>query len=419
MGDGSGQLAHLYRFLDNTVGVDDTPAPDDRALEVIFYPERRVRLWRWRETIGQRPTVTLLAATGVVAFLSGLAKVSSGTALSTALPLGLSAAALQLATFALVMLAILLGLVAVGLYREYRVAWWTGVVVLVAIGVVTAVTLAPFDLVTIGLLIGALFALLVTRAQFRRPVGLTNIQLAALSSAVGVLAYGVVGTWALRAQFVGLETLADAVYYVVVTIATVGYGDITPITLTARWFSLSVILLGVGAFTASIGSFVSPLIESRMSSAIGTMTPSQLAYLEDHIVVLGRGDMTAPLVEQLAAATEVVVVTPATEGGHIRETDGVTHVDADPTDEQVLAGLDLDDVRAVIVGSHDDAMDVLIILSVRNVAPAVPITAIANDARFVSKLEAVGADEVLDLWSMAGSLIGEAVLDAAEDADAG
>ena len=64
-------------------------------------------------------------------------------------------------------------------------------------------------------------------------------------------------------------------------------------------------------------------------------------------------------------------------------------------------------------------MDVLIILSVRNVAPAVPITAIANDARFVSKLEAVGADEVLDLWSMAGSLIGEAVLESAEDADAG
>jgi voltage-gated potassium channel len=156
-----------------------------------------------------------------------------------------------------------------------------------------------------------------------------------------------------------------------------------------------------------------------MSSAIGTMTPSQLAYLEDHIVVLGRGDMTAPLVEQLAAATDVVVVTPKTEGGHIRETDGVTHIDADPTDEQLLAGLDLDDVRAVIVGSHDDAMDVLIILSVRNVAPTVPITAIANDARFVSKLEAVGADEVLDLWSMAGSLIGEAVLDAAEDADGG
>jgi voltage-gated potassium channel len=363
--------------------------------------------------------VTLLAATGVIAFLSGLAKVSSGTAVSAAPSLGLSPAAVQLATFALVMLAILLGLVAVGLYREYRVAWWTGVVVLVAIGGVTVVTLAPFDLVTIGLLIGALFALLVTRRQFRRPVGLTNIQLAALSSAVGVLAYGVVGTWALREEFIGLETLADAVYYVIVTIATVGYGDITPATLTARWFSLSVILLGVGAFTASIGSFVSPLIESRMSSAIGTMTPSQLAYLEDHIVVLGRGDMTAPLVEQLAAATEVVVVTPTTEGGHIRETDGVTHIDADPTDEQVLAGLDLDDVRAVIVGSHDDAMDVLIILSVRNVAPAVPITAIANDARFVSKLEAVGADEVLDLWSMAGSLIGEAVLESAEDADAG
>ena len=397
--------------------VDSRGESEARPVERVFYPADRIPFVEWRELSGAKPTVALVAAVTVLAFVTGLSNLSQSQ-LVVAGPLGWVPGAGTFVRFFGVLLAFPLALVTCGLSRRRRVAW------LAALGLVPLLALFPFFTgqtteIPLFLLVLATVPLLVAnRGEFDTALALSSLQIASLTSILGVVLYGTVGAYGLREQFFELDGWGDAFYYVIVTIATVGYGDITPRTAEAELFSLSVILLGTGAFTVAVGALIGPAIESRMASAFGTMTPSELALLEDHVVVLGYGDVTESFLDQVADGTDLVVVTTDTDAAARLSDAGIEVLTADPTDESALADARLDAARGVAVAGDDDATNVLAVLATRNVNPDVRIVAVANGDTHVDKLDAVGADAVIDLRSIGGRLLGATVLDSesAEDA---
>jgi voltage-gated potassium channel len=290
------------------------------------------------------------------------------------------------------------------------VAWYGTVAVLPGLALLPLVTFRTTDIPMLVLVLVTVPLLVWNRRQFDQSLDLSPLQIAALSSIGGVGVYGTVGSFALRGQFEGLQTWPDAVYYVIVTIATVGYGDITPVTAQARWFSLSVIVFGTGAFTAGVGSLVVPAIESRMAAAVGNMTASELTLLEDHVLVLGHGDLTESLLDELAADVDVVVVTRDTDVATALEDEAVNVLTDDPTDESALRAAQIGAARGVVVGTRDDARDVLAVLAARKANPDVRIVAAANERKHFDKLQAVGADEVISPTAIGGRILGRSVL---------
>ncbi|QAU13987.1 potassium channel protein [Halorubrum sp. BOL3-1] len=391
---------------------DSSGGPVQRAIKEIFYPAERISLVEWREFSGAKSTVSLTAVLTLVSFVTGLSNLSRSSVtlagpLADLLPTPL---AVLLARFGGVLFAFVLGFLAVGLQRRKRVAWLVAAVVVPALAVLPLTTLRPTD-VPLLVLIGVTFPLhLRNRDQFQQSFDLSPLQIASLSAIFGVVVYGTVGSYGLRDDFTGISTWGDALYYVVVTIATVGYGDITPTTGISKWFSLSVILFGTGAFTVAVGALIGPAIESRMAAAFGNMTASELTLLEDHVVVLGYGDVTESLLEELDTETELVVITPDQEIASRLNTEGVNVLTDDPTDESVLRDARIDAARGVVVGSDDDARDVLAVLATRNVNPDVRIVAAANEAQNVEKLESVGADDTINPLEIGGRLLGRSVL---------
>lgn len=413
-----GRVSYLASDLstqsDNTDAVSDSASgPVERAIEEIFYPADRIPFVEWRAFSGARTTVVLTGTLTLLAFVTGLSNLSQAAValegpLAGVLPSGAGKPFVQ---FGGVLFAFVLGLVTVGLQRRKRVAWLVAVVVLPALAALPLMTLQPTELPLL-LVVAVTFPLLVwNREQFAQSFDLSPLQIAALSAIVGVLLYGTVGAYGLREDFTAIDTWGDAFYYVIVTIATVGYGDITPTSSVAKWFSLSVILFGTGAFTVAVGALIGPAIESRMAAAFGNMTASELTLLEDHVVVLGYGDVTESLLDELEAETDLVVVTPDQETASRLNADGVNVLTDDPTDESVLRDARVDAARGVVVGSDDDARDVLAVLATRNVDPDVRVVAAANDAKHVTKLEAVGADEVINPLELGGTLLGRSILD--------
>ena len=392
---------------------DSSSGPVQRAIEKIFYPADRIPLVEWREFSGAKPTVVLTGLLALLSFVTGLSNLSQPSlALNGPLagPLPRSAAA-PLAQFGGVLFAFVLGIVAVGLQRRKRLAWLVAVVAIPALAVLPLITFQPTDMPLLLVIAVTLPLHVRNRDQFRQPLDLSPLQIASLSAILGVILYGTVGSYGLRDEFGGIDTWSDAFYYVIVTIATVGYGDITPTTTVAKWFSLSIILFGTGAFTVAVGALIGPAIESRMAAAFGNMTASELTLLEDHVVVLGYGDVTESLLEELDAETELVVVTPDQETASALNTEGVNVLTDDPTDESVLRDARTDAARGVVVGSNDDARDVLAVLATRNVDPDVRVVAAANEERNVEKLESVGADDVINPLEIGGRLLGRSVLD--------
>ncbi|WP_251328103.1 NAD-binding protein [Haloplanus pelagicus] len=393
------------------MATDTDERPDDTALEELFHRPERVPLVYWRAFSGARTAVWVTGAAAVLAFIAGLSHLSQ----ASVVPVGPLAGLLPPGTAAVIPLASILGaflltVAAAGLRAGYRLAWYGA---LVLFPVLLVVPLVTGDATDVALFVGGAVGLpLVTanRSGFDRALDLSPFQTTALLSFVAVQVYGTVGTYAMREDFTGVESLTDAFYYIIVTGTTVGYGDATPTTQVTKLFTLSVIVLGTGAFTVATGSLIVPALESRISSAFGTMTASELTLLEDHVLVLGYGELTEPLLDELDTTTDVVVVTPEADLAATLDDRAVNVLTADPTDEEPLLDARIDAARGVVVATDDDARDALAVVAARQANPDVRIVAAATDQRHVDKLEAVGADVVVSPAVIGGRLLGRTVL---------
>jgi len=299
---------------------------------------------------------------------------------------------------------------AFGLRRGLRLAWYS---TLLLMPVTAAQGLAQSNVISYPLVVLSLLSiptLLVNFRRFDRHIDLSTTQLAASAALVGTMLYGTAGAYTLREEFTGVVTLTDAFYYTIVTASTVGYGDVTATSQGARLFSMSVVVLGTASFALALGSLLGPAIEARLATALGTMTDKQLELLEDHVLVLGYGDLTEPIVDELESAAEFVVVTPDTETATLLRSRDIHVLTADPSDEEPLERAGIRDARAVVVATNNDANDALAILTAKALNADVRVVAAATDRENVEKLRRAGADAVISPAVIGGHLIVESAL---------
>jgi len=296
---------------------------------------------------------------------------------------------------------------AMALRRGYRTGWLATLAMLplTAIQGLLQQSVLATPLVVLSVL--SIPTVWLTRDRFGRPVELSTVQQAAIVAFVGTVSYGTFGTYALREEFPAVETLTDALYFTVVTASTVGYGDVTPATPIGKLYTLSLLALGVASFGLLAGSLLGPAIEARFANVLGTMTASQLTTIEDHVLVLGYGDLTAPILDELETTAPYVVVA-RDESATVPEDAKVLR--GDPSDERLLEDAGIDRARAVVVATEDDADDALAILTARELAPEIRIVAAATNRRNVPKLEHAGADAVISPAIIGGRLIVESAL---------
>ncbi len=375
----------------------------------------------YRNYLRARVAITLTWVVALLSVVTGVANISQRS-IAQAVPLlpvreFVPPAAQATVGFTGALTGFLMLGAAVGLRRRLRVAWYATALLfpLTALqGVVTGSVLSV-PLVILSLL--ALPSVLVSRRSFDRRTSLSLSQRAAGLTLLGVQAYGTAGTFALREQFANVTTLTDAFYYTLVTASTVGYGDVTPSPNSdlATLFAMSVVVFGTTSFALALGTLLGPALERRFARALGRMTESQLDMLEDHVLVLGYGDLTEPILNELRSLeVEFVVVTE--DEGHVanlgkRE---LQVLDADPSDEESLERAGLDRAVAVVAATNNDAEDALSVLTARQLRPDVRIVAAATQRENEDKLKRAGADTVISPAVLGGHMLVEAALDRGE-----
>ena len=300
-------------------------------------------------------------------------------------------------------------LTALGMRRRLHVAWRATVVLLPLTAVQGLVQSSPWSLPLVVVSLVAIPHVLSNRGRFDRPVELTTAQIAAIAALVGAQAYGTVGAYVLRDEFDGVDSLVDALYFTVVTSSTVGYGDIVAQTEMARLFGLTVILVGMGSFAFALGTVLGPLFQARIVATFERMTEQQLESLSDHVIVLGYGELTEPILTELGGTT-VVVITLDGERAATLSDRGYHVLHGDPADEETLNRVDLNSARAIVVATADDGDDALAILTVREHAPSIRIVAAATDRENVEKLRRAGADSVISPATIGGRILARSAL---------
>lgn len=361
--------------------------------------------------MGLRLTIGLTMAVALLSVLTGIVKIGQQSLtgpLATAVPPVVQ----QVVGFTGALTGFLMLASALGLRRGLRGAWYSTVVLLPVTAVQGILQWSPLSLPLVGLSVLTLPNVLAHRGRFDAGLELSQSQLAAGSAIVGALVYGTVGTFALREQFANVNTLVDAFYFTLVTASTVGYGDVTPRpeSATAKLFAMSVLVVGTASFAVALGTLFAPAIEARFQRALGRMTDSELELLEDHLLILGHGDLTDVILEELDADINYLVVTADAEWARTVADRDVDVFVAEPSDEATLERANLDAAAAVVVATDDDGEDALTVLTVRQLRPDVRIIATATNRENVPKLRRAGADTVISPASIGGHLVVESAL---------
>jgi len=377
---------------------------------------------RPRDWLGARATILLPVIVAVLSFITGVVNIS---AVSISGPLGdlIPPSIQRTAGFTGALTGFTLLVSVIGLRRRLRVAWYATVVLLPVAAVQGLVQSSAVSLPLVGtvpsstvsaplvvLSIVSLPTMLLNRRRFDRPIDLSTAQLAAGAALLGSLMYGTAGSYALRDEFANLSTATDAFYYTLVTASTVGYGDVIPQSQQAKLFGMSVVVLGTASFAIALGSLLGPAIEKRLSEALGNMTDAQLDLLENHVLVLGHGDLTEPIIEELTGEIDFVVITPDTETATRLQQRDIAVLTADPSDEEPMQRAGIEEAAAVVAATNDDAQDALAILTAQTLNPAVNIVAAATDRENIEKLRRAGADTVISPAVLGGHLIVQSAL---------
>lgn len=208
----------------------------------------------------------------------------------------------------------------------------------------------------------------------------------------------------------GVNTFFDAIYWTVVTLSTVGYGDITPVTSEGRLAAMVVIASGIGVFAFSTSIIVSAL-QDRMGEIRDFRVASELERKQAYTVVCGYGRVGQAVVERLLQEDEQFVVIE-------RDPDRVKAASArrllvmqgDAADTRIMAAAGLADrATAVLCVTDDDVTNVFITVSARSMNPSLRIIASANRQQVVTKLTLAGADYVVTPFDSVGMVGAEYV----------
>jgi voltage-gated potassium channel len=363
------------------------------------------------EWVGARASVGLTFLVAVLSVATGIVNIGAGVRATGPLARYVPEIVATTAGFTGTLTGFLLLVSAFGLQGGRRLAWYSAVVLFPVTAAQGLLQASEFSVPLVALSLVAWPVVVVNRRRFDRSFDLGTTQLAALAALVGTQVYGTVGSFALRERFAGIDSLTDAFYFTLVTGSTVGYGDVTPQDEVARIFGISVLLVSVSSFAVALGVLLTPAIEARLSKALGRMTESELELLENHVLVLGYGELTEPVLGALREANrEFVVVTPDREQARTLSDRDFPVLTADPSDEEALGRANVEDAVAVVAATNDDAEDALAILTARQLNPGVRIVAAATHRENINKLKRAGANTVISPASIGGRLLVQSAL---------
>jgi voltage-gated potassium channel len=271
--------------------------------------------------------------------------------------------------------------IAIGLVMRSRLAWVAAVLITLA-QLVLAIGYDhqhwyAFAVIYIAAL---LVAVVVSRQAFTRS-SLAAGTLFALAATVLLLGYGVLGSLILGQGFSpAINDLQEATYFTVVTMSTVGYGDILPKSDPARLFVVSLILVGITVFLTSLSAIAGPLVQGRLARIIEPRKIRKMQHV-NHFIVAGDGPLARNTVRELLLRDRSVVVITDDEDAHIGDAEMII---GDATDLEVLRKAGAETAHAILALSDDDAENAFVILAVRE---------LHTDAK---KIAAVSARKNLD-----------------------
>jgi voltage-gated potassium channel len=236
-----------------------------------------------------------------------------------------------------------------------------------------------------------------------------------LSVALGLLGMVILIHWWDRDGLVdhvdGHISFLDVVYFTMISVTTTGFGDIAPVSDRARLVEAVIVTpVRIAVLFIFVGAAYDFVIKRSWEKFRMARIQEQLT---DHVVVLGYGvsgsQSVGELVERGVDPRCIVVIDPSEERLAEAEKLGVNVMAADATRDETLKSVRIAEAQSVLVSAGRDDTSILIVLTVRHLAPEVPISVVVRADDNETLARQAGANNVINPVRFTGLLLAGSV----------
>ena len=208
---------------------------------------------------------------------------------------------------------------------------------------------------------------------------------------------GIIGIGTLGYHYFEHMPLFEAFYMTIITISTVGFSEIVPLTHVGRIITVFIIILGISVGTYTIGIIVKWFVEGELQQVFWRLkVKKQIAELKNHYIICGFGRIGRTICGELEAdGIDFVII--EQDVSEIEETDREKYLflEMDATTEEALQTAGIMEARGLVTAVNSDANNVLITLTAKGLRPDIFVLARASEERNEEKLIKAGATRVI------------------------
>lgn len=214
-----------------------------------------------------------------------------------------------------------------------------------------------------------------------------------------IIAFGTLGYYLLEDM-----TLFESFYMTIITISTVGFSEIAPLSPESRAITIVVIVLGISVGTYTIGIFVRVFVEGELLRFFGRRKVQKIiSDLNNHYIICGFGRIGRIICEELHSDNMPFIVidqNPAT----VEDTESLKYLylNMDATSEDALIKAGIMKARGLVTAVSSDADNVFITLTAKGLRPDIFILARASEGKNEDKLIRSGATRVVTPYHIGG-----------------
>jgi voltage-gated potassium channel len=209
---------------------------------------------------------------------------------------------------------------------------------------------------------------------------------------IGILAFGTLGYYYFENM-----SLFDAFYMTMITISTVGFSEIIPLTHVGRTITVIVIILGISVGTYTITLIVRWFVEGELRNIFGRLrVQKQISALKDHFIICGFGRIGRIICKELREDNiDFVVIEQDAASLEGIEHEQYLFLEMDATSEEALIKAGIMKAKGLVSVVNSDANNVFITLTAKGLRPDIFVLARATEDKNEEKLTRAGATRVI------------------------
>lgn len=223
-----------------------------------------------------------------------------------------------------------------------------------------------------------------------------------------VIGTGTIGYLLLEDEFGWI----DALYQSVITVSTVGFGEVKELSGASRLFTIVLILLGVSAFTFTFSILGEYVVAGEFRGSVrARKMRTKIAGLKGHTIVCGYGRMGMRIAEEFRSVGQpLVLIDNDSDVIEQMKNSGWLTVEGDAGDDQALTNANIQNASRLIAATGSDATNLMIALSARTLNPEIFIVSRADEETNEQKLIKAGANRVVPIYRSTGRRMAQLAL---------